>query len=844
MSSEKSSQVIKFPGARKNKPVVQQAVQRSLRRVAPVWPLDGFVAVNPFLGIADEGFSVAARRVSLACEARMYMTPEFYVSALDRQRVKPEDVEEAIQIVGDCEGVSAEHLGDELANGAATEVRALPTVASVARELANTDWPSHVVERISHWASGYFDVGQAVWPSPFRELSPFRAWLAEMRIDCSDVVLGINEAQKILAELPEDAAEACEWCLNRLSIPEDVVELYLHRLQMTIGGWVAYARFKSWQQELAGSEPELIVDMLAIRLSWELLILRGGVAQGIELAWRRSITGCNADSLLAQPVSRAERALEIAQTAYELAWQRELVSQLQASPVSSPATRPDVQAIFCIDVRSEVLRRALEQVSEATETLGFAGFFGLPIEYIPLADQQGSAHCPVLLTPAVRVRETVHGQTEELSNRLLRRVKLARQLKRGWRSFKNSAVSSFTFVESFGLTYALKLAAHSLRLSRPEPNPRFRGLPPRFASDLGPQVRAVDGTSESVGFTRQVDFAENMLAGMSLKSNFARIVMLTGHASSSTNNAHASGLDCGACGGQSGEASARLAAAILNDQQVRAALISRGYCIPEDTFFLAALHNTTTDAVELFDIDELPVTHRSDLQGLRANLDQAGALARTERSAALMLDPERATLSEMLSRANDWSQVRPEWGLAGCAGFVAAPRSMTCKLDLKGRCFLHSYDHTQDAEFSTLELIMTAPMIVASWISLQYYASTVDNRVYGSGNKVLHNVVGGSVGVFEGQGGDLRVGLPLQSVDNGDGPVHEPLRLSVFLAAPITAINRVLEKHQHVRDLVDNGWLHLFAIYDEGKVIVRYRGELQWDAFSPASVQNSQMHQH
>ncbi len=62
---------------------------------------------------------------------------------------------------------------------------------------------------------------------------------------------------------------------------------------------------------------------------------------------------------------------------------------------------------------------------------------------------------------------------------------------------------------------------------------------------------------------------------------------------------------------------------------------------------------------------------------------------------------------------------------------------------------------------------MTAPMVVTNWINLQYHASTVDNRRYGSGNKVLHNVVGGRLGVFEGNGGDLRIGLPLQSLHDG-----------------------------------------------------------------------------
>jgi uncharacterized protein YbcC (UPF0753/DUF2309 family) len=173
--------------------------------------------------------------------------------------------------------------------------------------------------------------------------------------------------------------------------------------------------------------------------------------------------------------------------------------------------------------------------------------------------------------------------------------------------------------------------------------------------------------------------------------------------------------------------------------------------------------------------------------------------------------------------------VRPEWGLAGCAGFVAAPRHLTRALDLEGRCFLHSYDYREDPGFETLELIMTAPMVVATWISLQYYGSTVAPGVFGSGDKTLHNVVGAGIGVLEGNGGDLRVGLPLQALHDGQRFVHEPLRLSVYLAAPIVAITAILERHQHLRDLADNGWLHLFAVYDEGDVLLRYAGDLRWE---------------
>lgn len=152
---------------------------------------------------------------------------------------------------------------------------------------------------------------------------------------------------------------------------------------------------------------------------------------------------------------------------------------------------------------------------------------------------------------------------------------------------------------------------------------------------------------------------------------------------------------------------------------------------------------------------------------------------------------------------------------------------MTRGLDLGGRAFLHNYDHTKDEVKGVLELIMTAPMVVASWINLQYYGSTVNNSVFGSGNKVLHNVVG-QLGVLEGNAGDLRVGLPWQSVHDGTRFVHEPVRLNVFIAAPEGAIDAVLAKHASVRDLVTNGWVFLHAIGDDGSSIRRCVAQGYW----------------
>ena len=199
--------------------------------------------------------------------------------------------------------------------------------------------------------------------------------------------------------------------------------------------------------------------------------------------------------------------------------------------------------------------------------------------------------------------------------------------------------------------------------------------------------------------------------------------------------------------------------------------------IPADTWFVPAVHITTTDEVRFLDTASLPTTHAAAFADVERLMAAAGAATRLERSwrlgaakpSLLQLDPPSAdevadrAEADVLRRSRDWSEVRPGWGLAGNAAFIVATRYRTIGLDLEGRTFMHSYDHSRDPEGTVLELIMTAPMIVASWINLQYYASAVDNRSFGSGNKLIHNVTG-QLGVLLGNGGDLMTGLPWQAV--------------------------------------------------------------------------------
>lgn len=314
---------------------------------------------------------------------------------------------------------------------------------------------------------------------------------------------------------------------------------------------------------------------------------------------------------------------------------------------------------------------------------------------------------------------------------------------------------------------------------------------------------------------------------------FGRLVVFVGHASETANNPYDASLDCGACAGNPGGPNARVLASICNDEAVRDALRERGIDVPEDTVFVAGQHNTTTDEVELYD-GHVPESHAEDLEELRFDLETARTNAAAERAGDM--NAAGSGVRETERRAADWAQTRPEWGLAGNAAFVVGPRALTDDLDLDGRSFLHSYEWSSDPEGDALEAIMTGPMVVTQWINAQYYFSTVDNSAYGSGSKVTQNPVG-NVGVYQGNGGDLMTGLPLQSVMADDNmPYHQPLRLSTVVHAPVERVTDVLANHEKLTELLDNDWLSLTVVDPtQDHRAFHYERDLEWSSTSVAA---------
>jgi uncharacterized protein YbcC (UPF0753/DUF2309 family) len=787
------------------------AADQATRAIPPLWPLASSVAVNPFLGQTGDRLATAAARLRRTAGIPMTMPRAWYAAQVQAGAIGEADLRAAFEAAPLAERPKTFAALKKALQAEAAPPVAVPTVAELAAEASAIDWPGLINDRIGHWAAGYFDQGQALWAGAGVQRA-YAAWRAVASHDLTPEIHGLSGFAQRVSDAPMRAEDAIADCVARLGLPQAALESYFHRLLSTLGGWGQVGRYRLWQAELAGGTDASVIDLLAIRLIWEAALLeRHGERlaapwQAATAAYAKPVAPTLDDSMDAIFQEAAERGAQRRLQALLAGAESGAAAGAAAEAEAGAAGRPALQVAFCIDVRSEVYRRALESLDPGIQTLGFAGFFGLGLGHRRFGSDVVELRLPVLLNPGVM---TCSGDATPAVEEADVAVRMTARARRAWGRFKLAAISSFAFVEAAGPVYAGKLLRDGL------------GRPTHALPD-DPAPRPVAALDVETRLTT----AATVLKAMSLTQDFARLVILAGHGANVVNNPHASALHCGACGGYSGEVNARLLASLLNDPHVRARLPERGLVVPEDTLFVGALHDTTTDAVKIYAADQNCAAHAGDLAQAERWLQAAGMLARGERALRL---PRAGDGEAVAQRAGDWAEVRPEWALAGCQAFVAAPRRRSRGRDLAGRAFLHDYDWRRDEGFGILELILTAPVVVASWISLQYYGSTVAPEVFGAGNKLLHNVTGG-IGVVEGNGGVLRAGLPWQSVHDGERLMHEPLRLSVLVEAPREAIADILARHPGVRALFDNRWLHLFALDEAGQMAWRYTGDLGWEA--------------
>ena len=537
---------------------------------------------------------------------------------------------------------------------------------------------------------------------------------------------------------------------------------------------------------------------------------------------------------------------------YHLAFERRYrIQTLDAVAVHSRAQRgnqspssatledsvPTFQVVCCIDEREESFRRHLEEVEPQCETLGAAGFFAVAMYYRGAADAHYTPLCPVIIKPEHFVGEDVVYSFKKAENQRRSRRRaigtVTRRVHIGSRTFAGGWLAAV-----LGSLASIPLVT---RILFPRATARLRRLFGGFVQTPAVTHLQLERTEDEpgsgpghVGYNvgEMATIVERLLRDMGLTKIFSRLIVICGHGSSSMNNPHEAAHDCGACSGGRGGPNARAFAQMANDPRVRKLVEENGLAIPSDTVFLGAYHNTCDDSVTYYDLDRLPKPHEPDFERASAAIDEARKRSAHERcrrfeSVELRLSTD-AALRHVEGRAEDLSQVRPEYGHATNALCFVGSREWSRDLFLDRRAFLQSYEPDQDDEDRTiLTRILQAVIPVCAGINLEYYFSYVDPVGYGCGTKLPHNITS-LVGVMNGAASDLRPGLPWQMVE-----IHEPVRLLFVIETTPDAMLQIMKRNEGLANLIRGRWVQLATLDPKTSEIHLFR-ETEFQRYRPS----------
>jgi uncharacterized protein YbcC (UPF0753/DUF2309 family) len=463
------------------------------------------------------------------------------------------------------------------------------------------------------------------------------------------------------------------------------------------------------------------------------------------------------------------------------------------------------QAIFCIDEREDSIRRHIEAVDKHCETFGAPGFFGVEFYF----QQQGSKFydklCPAPVTPKYLIKE-FHASTARNDEPL-------------YTKHTHGFITGFALSITFGFWAFVKTA---LNLFKPKMSPAISNAYGHMDKQSALTIENKDPNDIEnglqVGYTvdEMTARAESFLRGIGLVKNFAPIVYIVAHGSSSANNPHHGAHDCGACSGRPGATNARVQSFILNHQIVRANLAVRGIKIPESTQFIGCMHDTAADMIGYYDEDILNAENGQLHLLNKIDFETALNLNAKERSRRFASINTRQKLEHVRKAIHNRSvslfEPRPELGHGTNTLAIIGRRKMTKGLFLDRRAFLNSYDYSFDTDGSILTGVMRPIGLVCGGINLEYYFSRVDNIKMGAGTKLPHNVMG-LFGVANSSDGDLRPGLPWQMIE-----VHDPVRLLVIVEHRPEIVLKAIQSSPEVFEWYKNEWVHIVALHpDEGK---------------------------
>ncbi len=460
------------------------------------------------------------------------------------------------------------------------------------------------------------------------------------------------------------------------------------------------------------------------------------------------------------------------------------------------------QSLFCIDDREDSFRRYLEKADPKCETFATPGFFSMEFFYQPEDGKFYTKVCPAPVTPKYLIKGSNNKEKREQDVHFSKHT--------------TSFYSGWLISQTLGFWSALKLFVNIFRPS----------ISPATASSFQHMDRHSQLTIENkdpkstenglqIGFTvaEMAQRLEGMLMSIGLVKDFAPIVYIVGHGSSSVNNPHYAAYDCGACSGRPGSVNARVACYMANHPEVRKILAERGIAIPTSTQFLGALHDTTRDEIAFFDENSLTVTNRENHtinEKVFAKALDNNAKERSRRFELVnsKLTPEKIH-DEVRKRSVSLFEPRPELNHATNTLCVVARRSLSKNLFLDRRAFHNSYNYAIDPDGKYLLNILRPAAPVCGGINLEYFFSRVDNQKLGAGTKLPHNVMG-LFGVANGIDGDLRPGLPSQMIE-----VHDPIRLMIIVEHFPKVVLETILRSPETYEWFINDWVKLVVVNPE-----------------------------
>ncbi|MRG86846.1 DUF2309 domain-containing protein [Salinibacillus xinjiangensis] len=843
---------------------IEVLTKSASRVIAPLWSISTFAARNPWMGLEKHSFDRVAAWLKNSRNVDIYPSASMIISAKSNGEIDETYIKMGLQRWIDSHSFKIPRETLEQYCHSALKLDSLPSYLLSSQKLKvlaeefsglNTDSIDHSMQPISSridieggkrlvdlldyhmimWCKLYLDDSQAGWKMPNREEGFYRAW---QRLIQYDPALS-KKQRKHLIGFPKEAKLALKKAIFALEIPESQIQGYLEGHLLSLPGW---AGMMLWRSRQSSQEQELLTEYLAVRVSMEYALIKpylplhnqqsesevsvvpliaswlhwGGLS--IEDWSKLSVAEQNEYLTFAYQFNDMVRR-KICLEAWEQTYSEQLCQKIGAKQREADDKKSKLaQFVFCIDVRSEPFRRQLEKEGPF-ETIGIAGFFGVPIATSELGSNHSHPSLPVISKPQHIIKESVNDY--ELKS-YQQRKSAVNSLTYTFKMMKQNVLSSLLLPELSGPWLSLQMVARSFvpkKANRFIRNLRETWLrKPNTALTLNHDKNIEAELPVGFSAEEKVKYVREALKLMGLTENFASLVVICGHGSQSTNNPYASALECGACGGASGGFNARVLATLCNLPEVRAELSSEGIEIPEKTVFVAAEHKTTVDELDWIYVPELSETAQEAFNYIQAILPKVSQRANSKRLALLpnfksvFKDPN----AEAHRFAEDWSEIRPEWGLARNAAFIIGQRELTKDCDLEGRVFLHNYDWKQDESGELLANIIAGPGTVSQWINLQYYASTVAPHYYGSGNKAMQTVTSG-IGVMQGNASDLLTGLPWQSVMESDHEAfHSPLRLLIVIQAPSKYVERLLNNDSSLREKVQNNWVRFASVEPDG----------------------------